>query len=283
MRLAVTVFIVMCAFAGNSILNRVGVAGYGMDPLSFGALRVLAGAIMLLVLTSARNLPLRGARRWAGAGTLAIYMIGFSWAYQSLPAGLGALILFATVQGVMFATAVWRGQSVPPLRWAGMGVALAGLAVLLWPAGAVRVDASGALAMICAGAGWAVYTLLGQSERDATAATTANFVLCLPLMVSAVALRGELGPLPVAGVLVAVLAGAVTSGLGYALWYRVLPDLAVTIAAIAQLSVPVIAVVAGIVLLSEPLTPRIVVAASLVLGGIALSVLRQRKIGSSGS
>lgn len=277
MRLFLLVLVIMCAFAGNSILNRIGVAGFGMDPMVFGLIRVGAGALTLLALVRAqgRRLPIRGARRVAGAVSLAAYMIFFSWAYLSLGAGLGALILFGTVQGVMFAFAVWRGQAIPVLRWLGMAVAFAGLVLLLWPAGAVRVPLAGAASMMIAGAGWAVYTLLGQGEADATAATAANFVLCLPLMALA-QLAGQGGALPVGGVAVAVLAGAVTSGLGYALWYRVLPRLAVTVAAIAQLSVPVIAVAAGVLLLGEPLTLRLALAGMLVLGGIGLSVLRRK-------
>lgn len=283
MRLFLLVSVVMCAFAGNSILTRLGISRYGIDPLTFGAIRVAAGAAALLVLQRGRGVALRGRQRWAGAGTLAVYMIGFSLAYLNLPAGLGALILFATVQGAMFATAVWRQQAVPVRRWVGMGLALAGLVILLWPAGPVRVDLAGAVAMVCAGIGWGAYTLLGQAERDATAATTANFLLCLPLMVAGIIMQGDPGVLSGAGVATAVLAGAVTSGLGYALWYRVLPGLTVTAAAVAQLSVPVLAVVGGILLLSEPLTPRILLAAVMVLVGIGLSSLRQRRIGSSGS
>ena len=277
MRLFLLVLVIMCAFAGNSILNRVGVAGYGMDPMVFGLIRVAAGAAVLLALVrvQGRALPLRGLRRVGGAVSLAAYMICFSWAYLSLGAGLGALILFGTVQGVMFAFAVWRGQAIPAARWLGMAVAFAGLVLLLWPAGVVQVPLAGAVSMIVAGAGWAVYTLLGQGEADATAATAANFLLCLPLMALAM-VAGQGGALPVGGAMVAVLAGAVTSGLGYALWYRVLPQLAVTVAAIAQLSVPVIAVAAGIALLGEPMTPRLALAGLLVLGGIAVSVLRRR-------
>lgn len=284
MRVALFVAIVMLAFAGNSILNRIGVALYGMDPMTFAVLRVGAGALVLLAITRGTGWPVwQDRRRWAGALTLSAYMIGFSWAYLTLGAGLGALILFATVQIVMFGVAVGHRQSVPPLRWAGMGLAMAGLVVLLWPTGVVRVDPAGALAMVVAGAGWAAYTLLGQQERDATRATAANFTLCLPLMILVVISRMAVGPLPGPGVATALLAGAVTSGLGYALWYHVLPALPATLAATAQLSVPVIAVLAGILLLGEPLTPRIGAASTLVLCGIALSVLRQRKIGSSGS
>lgn len=276
MRLILLVTLTMCAFAGNSILNRLGVGQLGMDPMTFAVIRVVAGAVTLAALVRARagHLVLTGWPRWGGAATLAAYMLGFSWAYLSLGAGLGALILFAVVQLVMFGVAVRRGQAIPRQRWAGMAVAMAGLVLLLWPVGAVQVPLAGALSMALAGAAWAGYTLLGQAERDALSGTAANFVLCVPLVLPGLLLAGTSGTLP--GVLTAVLAGAVTSGLGYALWYRVLPQLPTTSAAIIQLSVPVIAVAAGVVLLGEALTLRIALAGALVLGGIALSLWRRR-------
>ncbi|SEN03973.1 Threonine/homoserine efflux transporter RhtA [Loktanella fryxellensis] len=284
MRLLLLVVVVLIAFAANSVLTRIGVAGYGMQPMTFAALRVAAGAVALLVLLRGRILGWRWAYG-AGAVALAIYMAGFSIAYLSLGAGLGALILFGTVQLAMFAVAVGRGQGVGALQWVGMAVALAGLAVLLVPVGGVAVDPAGALAMMAAGLGWAVYTLLGRGAADATAATAAQFALCVPIMLLALPLSGGVGPLPPGGLALALVAGAVTSGLGYALWYRVLPELAVTTAAVAQLAVPVIAVIAGVALLGEPLTPRMAAAMALVLGGIAVAVVpvRYRRMGSSGS
>lgn len=278
MKLAALVALTMMAFAANSLLNKVGVAGFGMHPLDFAAIRVAAGAVMLWALVGLRDAPrpaLLRVRRWAGAGALAVYMLGFSWAYLTLDAGIGALILFGALQVVIFGWSVRTRQTIPALRWLGAVIALIGLCVLLWPTGTSHVPPQGAAAMIAAAIGWAAYTLLGRAEPDALGATAANFLLCLPLVAVVAVLAGG-GPLNVPGVLVAIIAGALTSGLGYALWYRVLPALASTVAAIAQLSVPVIAVAAGVVLLGEPLTARLLIAGALVLGGIGVSLLAKR-------
>ncbi|MFG5380898.1 DMT family transporter [Yoonia sp. R2-816] len=278
MQLFLLVALTMTAFAANSILNRIGVAEFGMDPIDFAAIRVVAGAAMLWLLILIRSAPRPAIwvpKRWAGAIMLAIYMVGFSWAYISLGAGLGALILFGVLQVVVFGWAVIEGQTVPLMRWIGAGIALIGLCVLLWPGGQATVPFAGAMSMAAAGVGWAAYTLLGRAESDALGATAGNFLLCVPLTGLAMVVAGG-GPMSVMGVLTAVVAGAVTSGLGYALWYRVLPSLPTTVAGIAQLSVPVIAVAAGAVLLAEPLTLRLLSAGALVLGGIALSLLVRR-------
>ncbi len=276
MKLFALVTLTMCAFAGNSILNRLGVGQFGMDPMAFAVIRVLAGAVTLVALVQLRGgrLVLSGTPRWGGALALAVYMLGFSWAYLTLGAGLGALILFAVVQLVMFGFAVLRHQVLPVMRWIGAAVAMVGLVLLLWPSGEVTVPLAGAFSMALAGAAWAAYTLLGQGERDALSGTAANFLLCVPLVLPG--LIWARPGLSLMGILVAVLAGAVTSGLGYALWYRVLPALPTTLAAIIQLSVPVIAVAAGVVLLAEPLTLRISISGGLVLGGIALSLVKGR-------
>jgi drug/metabolite transporter (DMT)-like permease len=264
----------MTAFAANSILNRVGVATYGMDPMAFAVIRTLAGAVMLtamVVLRGSGGLKLCNAKRGAGAVALALYMIGFSWSYLTLGAGLGALILFAILQVVMFGWAVFEGQKIPAIRWVGAGVAMAGLVVLLWPGGGAAVPLAGAAAMILAGVSWGAYTLLGRGEPDALAASAGNFVLCFPL-VAGTLLIADLGTMTVPGVVTAVIAGAATSGIGYAMWYRCLPHLATATAAVAQLSVPVIAVAAGVLLLAEPVTTRLLIAGVLVLGGIAISL-----------
>lgn len=282
MKLFFLVAVTMTAFAANSVLNRIGVANFSMDPFVFAVIRVAAGATMLAVLVAMRgqspfaDLP----NRWRGALALAVYMIGFSWAYLSLGAGLGALILFGSLQMMMFGWAIVQGQSVPTMRWIGAGFALAGLAVLLWPSGAAVVPFAGTVAMIAATAGWAAYTILGQGARDPLAVTAGNFILCLPLVALSLLLAGS-GVLSVGGIAVAVIAGAVTSGMGYALWYRVLPALPTTTAAVAQLSVPVIAVLAGVIFLAEPLSFRLIMAGLLVLGGIAVSNVRWAPTGRS--
>ena len=284
MKLFLLTALTMVAFAANSLLNRVAVDRFGMDPVQFAVVRVIAGAVMLLALLAWRG-PVRPlghpAARLAGALALATYMLGFSLAYLTLSAGLGALILFGGVQIALFAVAVGQGQAVPPRRAAGALVAFAGLVLLLWPGAQTPVHWGGAAAMLVAAAGWAAYTVLGQREANPLAASAGNFLLCVPLVALALLLPHSGAP-GGPGVALAIVAGAVTSGLGYALWYRILPALPTTVAAVAQLSVPVIAVAAGVALLGEPLTGRLVTAGALVLGGIALSLV-QRRIGSSGS
>lgn len=278
MKLFLLTALTMTAFASNSLLNRIGVAGYGMNPLDFAAIRVAAGALMLWALVLPRRAaypPMRTGKRLAGAVALTVYMLGFSWAYINLDAGLGALILFGVLQVVIFGWAVIGGQRVPALRWLGAAIALVGLCVLLWPSGAAAVPLDGAIAMSVAAVGWAAYTLLGRGETDALGASAGNFLLCLPFVLAGTMFSNS-HAMTLPGVLVAVVAGAVTSGLGYALWYRVLPGLPSTLAGIAQLSVPVIAVAAGVLLLDEPLTLRLIIASALVLSGIGVSLLARR-------
>lgn len=279
-RLFAVVALTMCAFAANSVLNRIGVAAQGMDPLDFATVRTAAGAAMLWLLVAMRKAdrpPVLSRQRMWGALALAIYMIGFSWAYITLDAGLGALILFGVLQIVVFGWALVEGGKIPVLRWTGAGIALTGLCVLLWPSEQATVHFGGALSMAIAGAAWAAYTLLGRAEADPLGATASNFLLCLPLVVIAMLVVGH-GTMPLDGVVTAVIAGGITSGLGYALWYRSLPALPTTVAGIAQLSVPVLAVTAGVAFLGEILTLRLAIAGAFVLGGIAVSLTAKRQI-----
>ncbi len=272
MKIITLVALTMLAFAANSVLTRIGVSQFGMDPFVFSIVRVIAGALAL-----AGVVVLRGRKPWIGwsnhtpaAIALGTYMIGFSWAYISLGAGLGALILFGALQIMLFGWAIAKGQAIPLERWIGASLALLGLGVLLWPAGDVTVPVAGTLAMLIATAGWAVYTVLGQSSVDPLVGSAGNFILCIPVVGFGL-FAATPGDVQLGGVAAAVAAGALTSGLGYALWYRVLPQIQTTTAATAQLSVPVIAIVAGALLLSEPVSLRMVAASALVLGGIALS------------
>jgi drug/metabolite transporter (DMT)-like permease len=187
----------------------------------------------------------------------------------SLDAGLGALILFGVVQITMFLYATLSGASPTRFQITGAAIAFAGLVLALWPGADSHADFGGALAMIVAGLGWAAYTISGRSAGDALAATGAGFVLCLPLLV--VLLAAFVDHMSATGWALAILCGGVTSGLGYALWYTVLPDIAPALAAVVQLSVPVLAIVAGALLLGEKITPIVVIAAILVLSGIALA------------
>ena len=282
-RLAALTALTMLAFAANSLLNREALAEGQTGPAVFALIRVVSGALCLWVLVRLRGGPSRPILRPWGVVSLALYVLGFSFAYVTLPAGVGALILFGGVQVTMFAGAVLGGERVAWPRWAGAAVAFAGLVWLLWPGAQAAPPVAGALLMLAAALGWGVYSLLGRGVPDPLAATASNFVWAVPLAVLAYAVLPDAAS--ARGALLAVVSGAVTSGLGYALWYAILPRLTATLAAVAQLSVPVIATAGGIALLGEELNARFLIATLLVLGGIGLSLLRppQRRIGSSGS
>ncbi|WP_372573811.1 DMT family transporter [Ruegeria jejuensis] len=275
MRLILLICLTMVAFAANSILNRLAVGSDAADPGSFAVVRVLAGAVFLFLLVHVRGgrVPLTASARVVGALSLSIYMVGFSMAYLTLDAGLGALILFGVVQIAMFAFGALRGARPSPKQILGAVIAFAGLAYVLWPSGGVQVDAGGAALMALAGLGWAAYTLAGRSAPDALEATAANFVVALPLTTAAIWVVGPALNMTPIGLALACLSGAVTSGMGYALWYRLVPQLSPAVAATVQLSVPVIALVAGVLLLGEAGSLSLVLGTALVLGGIALAVL----------
>ena len=258
----------MTAFAGNSVLNRLALADGAIGAAPFAVIRLASGALALGALMALRG---RGPRSggWLGPLSLLIYIVGFSLAYRGLDAATGALILFGGVQAVMFAGALISGERIAAMRWSGMAVALSGLALLLGPgAGAPRPGPAALMGL--AALGWGLYSLHGRGSSDPLGQTAANFLvatpLCLPLL-----LVGA-GPVTAWGAVLAVVSGAVTSGLGYALWYAVLPGLASSAAALAQLSVPLIALAGGAALLGEWPGARFASAAALILGGIALGL-----------
>ncbi|WP_292286732.1 DMT family transporter [Marivita sp.] len=284
MKIVLLTCLTMVAFAANSILNRLALSDGDIDALSFGVIRLCAGAIMLatLVLLRDRRLELGGAGRAVGVTALFVYIFGFSLAYESLDAGLGALILFGLVQITMFTEALIRGERPALRRWLGAGVAFAGLVWLLWPGHAATPSLWHAGLMALAGIAWGVYSIGGRGASDALGATAANFCVAAAVAVvgalatSAVSDRLDLAGATAFGLSMAILAGAVTSGLGYALWYTVLPRLRGTTAAVTQLTVPVIAILGGSVFLSEQITSRLLISAALVLGGVLLTVTSRR-------
>lgn len=272
MKFALLTALVMVAFAANSVLNRAAVGAGLIDAYSFALIRAVAGALCLsvLVLAQRKTLPLLARSRIIGAGALVLYLLGFSVAYIQIDSGVGALLLFGAVQVTMFAGGVLGGERPPRRRWIGSGIAMAGLAWLIWPVGPVALPFGAALAMLAAGIGWGLYSLEGRKAKDALSETAANFVLAAPICVLPLLLPlGEGAVLSSGGVVLAVVSGAVTSGLGYALWYAVLPKIGASVAGLVQLSVPVIATLGGVLLLSEDVTARMIGAGALVLGGIA--------------
>lgn len=269
----------MAAFAANSILNRMALAGGAATPAAFAAIRLASGAAALAFLAhlSGQGMALHSRRRLGATTALLIYALGFSFAYLTLDAGIGALILFAAVQATMFGAAVLAGDRPPWPRWAGMATGLAGLAWLLLPGSGEAVAVSGAGLMVAAGIGWGAYSLIGRGATAPLGETAASFVAAAPVAAAVWALSGG-GEWPsAAGWTLAILSGVVTSGLGYTLWYAVLPRLDTAVAGLAQLTVPVIAVTGGAAFLGEELTARIAAAGMLVLGGVAFGIVAGRR------
>jgi len=276
----------MAFFGANSVLNRAAVAGGHIEAIDFGTIRLLAGAMMLVFLCklSQREMIFRGKARILGALSLFVYIYGFSLAYDTLDAGLGALVLFGVVQITMFVAALLSREAMPITRWLGAGLASAGLALLLWPEGEGAIGLYHTLFMAAAGVGWGLYSLMGATSRDALSATASHFAIAALLgLLLSLALPGHSAALEMTGfgILLAFLSGAITSGLGYALWYKILPSIDLSAAAVVQLSVPIIALTGGIVFLGEVLTLRFALCTLLVLGGIAISLSPQRKTRSA--
>ncbi|MBS8240305.1 DMT family transporter [Marinobacter lipolyticus] len=262
----------MIAFAGNSLLCRAALRDTGIDAASFTSVRLVAGALMLWLI-----LALRGNRRplavgsWPSALALFGYAAAFSFAYGGLSAAMGALLLFGAVQATMIGIGIWRGNRPGAIQWAGFVVAFAGLIGLLLP-GLSAPPVASALLMIVAGIAWGVYSLRAKGAGEPTAVTTGNFIRSVPLALALSLVMLSQVQVDAPGLIYAVASGAVTSGMGYAIWYMALPLLQATSAATVQLSVPVIAAVGGVLLLGEPLTLRLVVAGVAILGGIAIVI-----------
>jgi drug/metabolite transporter (DMT)-like permease len=267
--------VAMFAFAANSLLCRMALGEGLIDAASFATVRVCSGALTLsLILLPRWRAHGRAPVDWRSATMLFTYMAFFSFAYLSLSAGTGALLLFGAVQLTMFVVALRSGEHFPPLSWAGLFLAVFGLVYLVSP-GVTAPDPLGALLMVVAGVAWGVYSLLGKNAADPLEATANNFIFSVPMVVVvSVLFLGEF-QISSKGLALAVASGSVASGLGYVVWYAALKGLPATRAATVQLSVPVIAAAGGVVLLSEQVTLRLVLASLATLGGIAL-VLMQR-------
>jgi drug/metabolite transporter (DMT)-like permease len=266
----------MLAFAGNSILCRLALRDAAIDPASFTAIRLVSGAITLLIICwiTQRGDSLRAHGSWLSAFLLFLYAICFSYAYITLSAGAGALILFGFVQGTMIAIALWSGDRPAVFEWLGWSLAFAGLVWLVLP-GVEAPPASGAALMAIAGIAWGVYSIRGRAESDALVSTTSNFVLSITMVVILMAVAMSDVDLTTRGMVLAVASGAVTSGIGYVIWYAALEYLSAMQAALVQLSVPAIATAGGIALLAEPLSLRLLVSSALVLGGISIALTRK--------
>ena len=265
--------VAMLAFAGNSILCRLALRDAAIDPASFTSVRLVSGAITLLIIfrimRSGNSLRTHGS--WLSAMMLFLYAVCFSFAYIALSAGTGALILFGFVQGTMIAIGLWSGDRPAAVEWLGWLLAIAGLVWLVLP-GVEAPPVAGATLMAIAGVAWGIYSIRGRAESDALASTTANFLLSVAMVLVLTIMTFSGAGISNRGIVLAIVSGAVTSGVGYVIWYAALNSLSAMQAALVQLSVPAIAMAGGVLLLAEPLSLRLLVSSGLVLGGIGIAL-----------
>ena len=271
----------MLAFAGNSLLCRLALKHTSIDAASFTSIRLVSGAVMLFLIVKLRPRAAVGSGNWLSAFALFAYAAGFSFAYVSLPAATGALLLFGAVQATMIGHGLWAGERLRSLQLLGLLLAFGGMVGLLLP-GLAAPPLLGSVLMLGAGVAWGVYSLRGKGAGDPTGVTAGNFLRAAPmavvlglLLLSSTEMRAAVDT---AGSYYALASGALTSGIGYAIWYTALPALKATQAATVQLSVPVIAALGGIVFLGEALTLRLILASIAILGGIALVILERRQV-----
>jgi drug/metabolite transporter (DMT)-like permease len=269
----------MIAFAANSLLCRAALRGGAIDALSFTAIRFVSGALVLVAITQARRSDDTSRDgSWTAAIALGGYAIAFSLAYLRLGAGTGALLLFGSTQFTMIGGGLVRGERPTLRQWVGLAVAGIGMVVINLPS----LDApppGGAALMIAAGVGWGLYSLRGRGAKRPIRATAGNFVRCLPFTVAyGVIAIATTAHVTARGVVLAATSGVVTSGLGYCVWYAVLPSLGAARGAIVQLSVPVIAAVGAILLLHEPLGLHLAIGGAIILGGLGLALWQRRLV-----
>jgi len=274
-RLYILTLVAMIAFAGNSLLCRAALKQTGIDAASFTLIRILSGAAALWLIVRMRTRSQVSAGNWISALALFVYAAAFSFAYRTISAATGALLLFGAVQATMIFWGLRRGERLDTLQLIGLAAALSGLIVLVSP-GLSAPPPGGSTLMLGAGVAWGIYSLRGKSAGDPINATAGNFLRAVPC---AALLSLSLAPwtrIDRAGFVYAILSGAIASGLGYVIWYAVLPNLRAASAATVQLSVPVLAATGSILLLGETLSLRFLLAAGAILGGIALVVIERR-------
>jgi drug/metabolite transporter (DMT)-like permease len=271
LRIILLTALAMLAFAGNSLLCRIALKETGIDAASFTTIRILSGGLALLFIASMQGAVRRMAGDWLTAFGLFVYAACFSFAYVSLSAGTGALLLFGAVQASMFGYGLWRGERLVIRRVVGLLCAFAGIVGLMLP-GLTAPPLLGAALMIISGIAWGFFSIRGKGTGDPVLVITGSFVRAAPfaiLLSIAMLSSASLNP---AGIGFAVLSGALTSGVGYILWYIVLRGLTVTGAATVQLTVPMIAAAGGVVLLGEPVSLRLVLASIAIIGGVAFAL-----------
>jgi drug/metabolite transporter (DMT)-like permease len=273
-RIFILTLLAMIAFAGNSLLCRAALKQTSIDAASFTFIRIFSGAAALWLIMKMRGAAWKEAGNWSSALALFAYAAAFSFAYNSLSAGTGALLLFGAVQATMILWGFRRGERLHTIQIVGLVVAVTGLVVLLLPALSAP-PLSGSILMLGAGVAWGIYSLRGKMEKNPVSSTAGNFLRAVPLAAIVSIMLLPWARLDRAGIGYAVISGAIASGLGYVIWYTALSGLKAASAATVQLSVPVLAATGGILLLGEPITFRYLIASIAVLGGIALVIIEK--------
>ena len=274
-RIIVLTVITMIAFAGNSLFCRMALKLTAIDAASFTTIRLVSGAATMWLLVTLFRGHKTGKGSWRSAVALFVYAILYSYAYVTLPAAMGALLLFGAVQATMIGYGISKGERLHGRQIAGLILAFAGLVGLLLP-GLTAPPLIGSVLMLASGVAWGVYSLRGKGAGDATRITAGNFLRAVPMAaaVSLITINGA--SMDTAGIGYAIASGALASGIGYSIWYSVLPALKATSASTVQLSVPVIAALGGVLFLGEAVTLRLVLASVAILGGIALVIVNRR-------
>ncbi|WP_298270421.1 DMT family transporter [Geobacter sp.] len=272
-RTAALTLLALVAFAANSVLCRLALGTGAIDAAGFSAIRLVSGALALLVLVRLRGRhPVESRGNWRAAAALFVYVVAFSFAYLSLAAGTGALILFGAVQGTMILAGLRSGERPRAPEWCGLFLALAGLVLLVFP-GLSAPTPTGSLLMAVAGVSWGIYSLSGRGSTDPLAVTAGNFVRAVPPVLALSLFAMPTLHASPKGALLAAASGSLASAGGYVVWYRVLRHMTATFAATVQLAVPVLAAAGGALFLSEQITVRLLIAAAAILGGVGLAVL----------
>lgn len=264
----------LIAFAANSVLCRLALGEEAIDASSFTIIRLLSGAIVLLAIISINKNKAGSSTRgsWSASLMLFLYAITFSFAYITLDTGTGALILFGSVQITMILLSLLSGNRLHLSEWMGVLIAFTGFVYLIFPE-LTTPSLTGFLLMTVAGIAWGIYTLKGRGSDNALMDTAYNFLRTFPLIAILIIITVKDAHYSTEGILLAVLSGGIASGIGYTIWYIALGGLSATQAAVVQLSVPVIAALGGVIFVSEEVTLRLTVSASMILGGILIVVL----------
>ena len=266
----------LVAFAANSLLCRTALGGHLIDPVSFTTIRLVSGALALILimrLSEGSNRPQQANGSWGSGLALFAYAAAFSLAYISLSTGMGALILFGSVQVTMISVALKSGEKLGPVQWVGLAAAISGLVYLVMP-GISAPDPLSALLMCISGIAWGVYSIRGKGVSAPVVMTAGNFTRSAPMAIVASVIALSSVHLELFGVLLALVSGVITSGLGYVLWYKALRSLTTTQASAIQLTVPVITAFGGVTLLSEQVSLRLIFGSALILGGVALVIIK---------